>query len=132
MEYTTKRVEISRGIVREQEMRIAQQRRKVMQALADRDPADDLQARLLVMEQSLIAMTRFLKILERDIRDEFGLHEHQIRKRVEDRRKAVRAETIAEAADRFASQARDSVLAPDENVESLDRLARAMRPLAGR
>jgi|AraplaMF_Col_mMF_1032025.scaffolds.fasta_scaffold00140_42 hypothetical protein len=131
MEYTTRRIEVSRGIVREQEARIAQQRRKVMQFLADRNPADELQARLLIMEQSLIAMTRFLRMLERDIQDEFGLHQHQIRKRIEDRRQAVRTETVAEAADRFASQARDSILAPDETVESLDRLARAMRPLAG-
>ena len=131
MEYTTKQIEISRGIVREQKARIAQQRRKVMQVPVDHDPFDEMQARLLVMEQSLVAVTRFLKILERDIQDEFSLHEHQVRKRIENRREAARTETVSEAADRFASQARDSILAPDENVESLDRLAKAMRPLAG-
>jgi hypothetical protein len=132
MEYTTKRIEVTRGIVREQEARVAQQWRKVMEFRAAHDPADELQARLLIMEQSLIAMTRFLKILEWDVRGELSLHKHHVRKRIEDRRKAVRTETIAEAADRFASHARDSILAPDENLESLDRLAKAIRPLSGR
>ena len=42
------------------------------------------------------------------------------------------AGSLAEAADRFALQATESVLAPDENVDTLDRLAKAIRPLTGR
>jgi len=132
MEYTTKRIEVTRGRVHKQEARVTSQRTKVMQALADHHPADEFQARLLVMEQSLLAMSRFLGILERDLGAEIGFQKYQVWKGIEDRRSGVRSETVEEAADRFASQATESVLAPDENVDSLDRLAKAIRPLAGR
>jgi len=131
MQYTTKRVEVTRGIVREQEGRVARQRNKVALAISNRQPADDLQARLLIMEQSLISMSRFLKILERDLDEELGIHKCQTQKRIKDPRKALRSQTIEEAADEFASRATASILTPDENVEGLDALAKALR-LSGR
>jgi len=132
MEYTTRRIEVSRRIVRAQEKRVAQQRQKVALALADRDAADELQARLLVMEQSLIAMTRFLKTLERDLKGSLSIHGYATEKRFKDRRQAARRVTMEQAADRFALQATASVLAPDANIGSLDALAKAMRPLGRR
>jgi hypothetical protein len=135
MEYTTKKIEATRGRLREQEVRVAHQRKKVQQAVADRDPADELHARLLIMEQSLVAMARFLKILERDLREEMSIQGFATGKRVNgriaDRRKRARSETVGEAADRFASQATESVLATDPEVESLDTLSKAMRKLSG-
>jgi len=135
MEYTTKKIEATRGRLREQEVRVAHQRKKVQQAVTDRDPADELHARLLIMEQSLVAMARFLKILERDLRDEMSIQGFATGKRVKgriaDRRKRARSETVGEAADRFASQATESVLAYDPEVESLDTLSKAMRKLSG-
>jgi hypothetical protein len=35
--------------------------------LVERHPADEAQAQLLIMEQSLISMTRYLRALERDL-----------------------------------------------------------------
>ncbi len=35
--------------------------------LVERHPADEAQAQLLIMEQSLLSMTRFLTNLERDL-----------------------------------------------------------------
>jgi len=105
---------------------------KVAQALADRHPADELQARLLIMEQSLIALQRFLGMLQRDLEDALGIQHYQTQKRIRDRRKAVRSESLEQASDRFASQATAAVLAPDENVDTLGSIAKAMRPLSGR
>jgi hypothetical protein len=79
MEYTSQKIQATRGRVREQEVRLAQQRKKMEQAIADRHPADDLQASLLIMEQSLIAMARFLKILERDLRDGLSIQGYATR-----------------------------------------------------
>ena len=128
MQYTTMQFEVSRGIVREQEASGVHQRKKVLKAIAERDPADELQARLLIMEQSLISMTRFLKILERDLQTELSLQKYHSQKRIEDRRRAPRAETIAEATDRFAAQATDAAIALDE-IGVLEAVARAMRML---
>lgn len=73
MKHTTQKIEVTRGLVKEQEERVVLQRRKIGKALVDRHPADEMQAHLLIMEQSLLSMTRFLRILERDLKDDPGL-----------------------------------------------------------
>jgi hypothetical protein len=130
MEYTTKKIELSRGAVRAQEKRVARQRAKVEQAMAHRHPADELQARLLIMEQSLISMARFLRVLERDIADDLGIQHHQTQKRIRSGKKAAaRAEPDAPAPASAAS-AIVSVPVPDEMAAvPFDTLVKAMRKL---
>jgi hypothetical protein len=132
MKYTTQKVEISRGIVEEQEARVVLQRRRVEKAVADRDPAEEARARLLIMEQSLLSMKRFLRFLERDLEAELSLHARQTQKRI---KKTGSPEKIENLADDFASRATASVLSPDDEMNQLETLAKAMRPahrLAGR
>lgn len=66
MEFTTE-IETARSNVVETEQRILRQRRRVEKMLVERHPADEAQAQLLIMEQSLLSMTRFLTNLERDL-----------------------------------------------------------------
>jgi len=126
MEYTTRKVEVSRGRFQEQAARVTRQRKKVEQAIADRNPAEEMQARLLIMEQSLIAMARFLKILERDLQSDLSIQGYATQKRIKDRRELERSETLAEAVDQFASPATTGALTPDRDFESLDTLAKAI------
>ena len=80
MQYTTEKIEQTRSNIVQTEQRIARQRRRVEKM---RHPADDAQAQLLIMEQSLIAMTRFLKNLEHDLEmGDLSLHRHQANKRI--------------------------------------------------
>ncbi len=67
MNYTTETIEQAKNDIVQTEQRIMRQRRRVEKMLIERHPADEAQAQLLIMEQSLIAMTRFLKTLERDL-----------------------------------------------------------------
>ena len=67
MPATTAKIESTRADVVQAEQRIQRQRRRVEKLLVERHPADEAQAQLLIMEQSLISMTRFLKALERDL-----------------------------------------------------------------
>jgi hypothetical protein len=83
MKYTTPQVESARANVIQTEQRIVRQRRRVEKMLIERCPADEAQARLLVMEQSLIAMTRFLKFLERDLDTEMSLAKARTKARLE-------------------------------------------------
>lgn len=130
MKYTTQRLEISRGIVKQQEERVTLQRRKIFRVLAERHPADQLQAQLLIMEQSLLSMTRFLRILERDLESELALHKVQTRSRIRPRQKSDRRPTqpIDKLADQFAAQATPSVPAQEEGPSHLESLAKTMRP----
>jgi hypothetical protein len=83
MQYTTEKIEQTRNNIVQTEQRIARQRRRVEKMLVERHPADDAQAQLLIMEQSLIAMTRFLKNLERDLEQgALSLQRHQTNKRI--------------------------------------------------
>lgn len=129
MKYTTQRVEVSRGIVKEQEARVVLQRQKVEKAAADRHPADEAQARLLIMEQSLLSMKRFLQFLERDLEAELSLHKHQTQTRI---KKMGSPEKLEKLADEFASRATASVLTPDDEMNQLETLAKAMRQVANR
>lgn len=67
MEHATEQIARTRDHIEQTEQRIARQRRRVEKMLVDRHPADEAQAQLLIMEQSLISMFRFLKNLERDL-----------------------------------------------------------------
>lgn len=67
MQLTTEKIERARTDIAETEQRIVRQRRRVEKMLVERHPADEAQAQLLIMEQSLLSMTRFLKSLEREL-----------------------------------------------------------------
>ena len=88
MEYTTEKLEQTRNNIVQTEQRIQRQRRRVEKMLVERHPADEAQAQLLIMEQSLISMTRFLKILERDLKmGDLSLQAGQTAKRIKGARK---------------------------------------------
>lgn len=67
MQDSTDTLEKTKADVIQAEQRIVRQRRRVEKMLVERHPADEAQAELLIMEQSLIAMTRYLKTLEQDL-----------------------------------------------------------------
>jgi hypothetical protein len=67
MQFNMEKIERTRDTIVDTEQRILRQRRRVEKMLVERHPADEAQAQLLIMEQSLIAMTRFLKSLEREL-----------------------------------------------------------------
>jgi hypothetical protein len=67
MRYTTEKVEQASAMIAESERRILRQRRRVEKLLVERQPADDAQAQLLIMEQSLLEMTRYLMTLVQDL-----------------------------------------------------------------
>jgi hypothetical protein len=70
MQHRTDKIDEARNNIAETEQKILRQRRRVEKLLVERHPADEAQAQLLIMEQSLIAMTRFLTKLERDLKME--------------------------------------------------------------
>jgi len=83
MQYTTHKIEQTRNNIADSEQRVLRQRRRVEKMLVERHPADEAQAQLLIMEQSLLAMTRFLKNLERDLElDDRGAQRNQTTKRI--------------------------------------------------
>jgi hypothetical protein len=122
MEYTTNKMEESRDIVRAQEKRVARPRERLQQAIAARHPADELQARLLIMEQSLICMARFLKNLERDLTDDLSLQKAQTQKRIKSAMKAE-ARTEGGEATTELTPTQEQPRAPFETI------AKAMRKL---
>jgi hypothetical protein len=87
MKHTSKRIESARGQIVETEQRIQRQRRRVEKLLVERHPADEAQAQLLIMEQSLGAMKRFLQILERDLESELSIQSRQTAERIKTARK---------------------------------------------
>lgn len=83
MRYSTEKIEQTRNNIALTEQRIVRQRRRVEKMLVERHPADEAQAQLLIMEQSLISMTRFLKTLERDLEmGDLSLHRYKTAKRI--------------------------------------------------
>lgn len=108
MQYTTEKIEQTRSNIAQTEERIVRQRRRVEKMLVERNPAEEAQARLLIMEQSLIAMTRFLKNLERDLNmGDLSLHRHQTAKRI----KAAKSKTDGDAA--LAGSVADALKSPE-------------------
>jgi hypothetical protein len=81
MKYTSKKIEAARGQIAQTEQRIKTQNRRVEKLLVARHPAEEAQAQLLILGQSLGAMKRFLAVLERDLEAELSLHQHQVTKR---------------------------------------------------
>ena len=99
MEFTTEKIERARSNIVQTEQRIVRQRRRVEKMLVERHPADEAQAQLLIMEQSLISMTRFLKNLERDLElGDLSLQGHQVTKRIK-AAKSKEGGTIVQGAD---------------------------------
>jgi len=81
MQLTTEKIEQARNNIVQTEQRILRQRRRVEKMLVERHPADDAQAQLLIMEQSLLSMVRFLKNLEHDL-ETGDLNPHQTQNRI--------------------------------------------------
>ena len=73
MRYTKRTLVVAQSTVSEAEQRVARQRDVVKQQADSRHPSVDATALLLVMEQSLLSMKRFLAILERDLELSMGL-----------------------------------------------------------
>jgi len=84
---------------------------------ADQPLADDLQARLLIMEQSLVAMARYLRRLEQDLAESLGLQPPP-------KRKHARA-----AAKPPAAPVAVAILSPDHTP--FETIVKAMQKLAG-
>jgi hypothetical protein len=73
MRYTNRTIIVSQSRIVEAERRVRKQRR-IAEALENaRHPADHAVALLLVMEQSLLSMKRFLATLEADLSRSLGL-----------------------------------------------------------
>jgi small-conductance mechanosensitive channel len=60
-------IEQTKSRIAEIEQRLVRQRRRVEKLLIDRHPADEAQAQLLILEQSLLAMARYLASLNGDL-----------------------------------------------------------------
>jgi hypothetical protein len=96
MQYTNRTITVSQSRIVEAEGRVARQRRVVERLGNDRHPADHAVALLLVMEQSLLSMKRFLATLERDLERSLGVGKPS-------RKKAARHRTD-ESTDQVARQ----------------------------
>jgi len=74
MHYTHTKLEITRGkIIRSQ--RMVDRQRALAEKMAEKEGAfaDEAQALLLIMEQSLLSMTRFLMVVEKELAAEQGV-----------------------------------------------------------
>jgi hypothetical protein len=92
MQFTTEKIEQTRNNIVQTEQRIARQRRRIEKMLVERHPADEAQAQLLIMEQSLIAMVRFLRNLERDLEmGDLSLQRYKTAKRIKAARPQIPA-----------------------------------------
>ena len=67
MQYTSETIEQAKAMIAESERRILRQRRRVEKLLYDRQPADEAQAQLLIMEDSLLELNRYLTALVKDL-----------------------------------------------------------------
>jgi hypothetical protein len=72
MKYTTNRIEVTKGRIYRTERRVARQREIVERGPKDGEFGIQAQALLLVMEQSLLSMVRFLHAMEQVIDIENG------------------------------------------------------------
>jgi hypothetical protein len=80
MRYANRTIIVSQSRITEAEGRVVRQRKVVQRLENDRHPADHAVALLLVMEQSLLSMKRFLSTLERDLERSLGQGKPQRRK----------------------------------------------------
>jgi len=108
MQYTKRTLVVAQSTVSEAEQRVARQRDVVKQQADSRHPSVDATALLLVMEQSLLSMKRFLATLERDLELSMGSGKPS-------RRKAARRRAEADA-DNLAQQVVDVLR--DEGIDA--------------
>jgi hypothetical protein len=88
MRYTKRTLVISQSNISEAEQRVARQRQVVEQLEDTRHPSVDAMTFLLVMEQSLLSMRRFLATLERDLELSVGSDKPGRKKAARSRAKA--------------------------------------------
>jgi len=89
MRYTSERIEHTKAKITDAEQRVLRQRRRVEKMLVERHPADEAQAQLLIMEQSLLAMARYLKTLMEDLEaGDVSLQRRMTEKRIQGATKA--------------------------------------------
>ncbi len=67
MQYASEKIEQAKAMIAENERRVLRQRRRVEKLLYDRQPADEAQAQLLIMEDSLLELNRYLTTLVNDL-----------------------------------------------------------------
>ena len=67
MQYASEKIEQAKAMIAENERRILRQRRRVEKLRYDRQPADEAQAQLLIMEDSLLELNRYLTTLVNDL-----------------------------------------------------------------
>jgi hypothetical protein len=67
MQYASEKIEQAKAMIAENERRVLRQRRRVEKLLYDRQPADEAQAQLLIMEDSLQELNRYLTTLVNDL-----------------------------------------------------------------
>jgi hypothetical protein len=67
MQHTSETIAQAKAMIAESERRILRQRRRVEKLLYDRQPADEAQAQLLIMEDSLLELNRYLTTLVKDL-----------------------------------------------------------------
>ena len=67
MRYTSEQFERARAALLDSEQRLVRQRRRVEKLTLDRQPAEQAQALLKVMEETVLSMKRYLEILEKDL-----------------------------------------------------------------
>lgn len=67
MQDTSEKIEQAKAMIAESERRILRQRRRVEKLLYDRQPADEAQAQLLIMEDSLLELNCQLTALVKDL-----------------------------------------------------------------
>jgi hypothetical protein len=67
MQYASEKIEQAKAMIAENERRVLRQRRRVEKLLYDRQPADEAQAQLLIMEDSLLDLNRYLTTLVNDL-----------------------------------------------------------------
>jgi hypothetical protein len=72
MRYTNRTIVVSQARILEAEGSVAYQRKIIERLQSACHPADDAVALLLVMEQSLLSMKRFLSTLERELEQSLG------------------------------------------------------------
>jgi hypothetical protein len=73
MRYTKQTIIVSQSRISEAGKRVARQRQLVERLEIARHPADHAASLLMVMEQSLLSMRRFLSTLERDLEISLGV-----------------------------------------------------------
>jgi hypothetical protein len=114
MQYTKRTVIVSQSRISEAEEILARQRRVVERLENARHPAEHAVALLLIMEQSLLSMRRFLATLERDLERALGVAEKPLRtKAARHREKANNAQLAQYAGEALRGDGGDASVVDD-------------------